>query len=426
MSKRNAQPTTPTRKQAAHSRREQEQLRLIYIGLGTVTALILIVLAYGFYQTYVVEPNIPVATINGTDITTAAYQDRVKYERFLLDDQFQQVQLQQQSALAQADNEQLADFLASQYQQLANQLLQQRSIVDRQTVNTMSDDKLVESEAAQRGLTVSEDEITEYINRFVAGRLGGLTDQSASATSTARVEASATAAQWTPTPTFTPSPTITVTESITPTPTLANTPTPAPTPTLNVISPESLSTEYTNWLNVVKENTGLSEATYRQIFRTVVLRDKLREALAEEVSTSAEQANARHILVETEAEAQTVLERLQAGEDFADVAAELSIDPGSAAEGGDLGFVPRGAFVEPVDEAVFSLPIGEISEPIQTQFGWHIIEVLQREVRELSAIDYQRAQRLALSEWLDAARVEATIQDFWTADMAPPDTLLAQ
>ncbi len=425
MSKRNAQPTAPTRKQVARSRREQEQLRLIYIGLGTVAALILIVLAFGLYQTYVVEPNIPVATVNGTDITTGDYQDRAKYERFLLDDQLQQVQIQQQAALAQTEDQQLVEFLAGQYQQLANQLLQQRSIVDRQTVNTMIDDKLIEAEAAPRGLTVSEDEITEYINRFVAGRLGGLTAQSASATSTARVEASATAAQWTPTPTFTPSPTITATEQITPTPTLANTPTPAPTPTLNIISPETLGTEYTNWLNVISENTGLSEAKYRQIIRTVVLRDKLREVLAKEVPTAAEQAHARHILVETEEEAQAVVERLKAGEDFADLAAELSIDPGSAAEGGDLGFVPQGAFVEPVDEAVFSLPLGEVSEPIQSQFGWHIIEVLEREVRELSAVDYQRAQRLALNEWLDEARIEAAIQDFWTAEMAPPDTLLA-
>jgi parvulin-like peptidyl-prolyl isomerase len=426
MSKRNAQPTSPTRKQVARSRREREQLRLIYIGLGTVAALILIVLAYGLYQTFVVEPNVPVATVNGIAITTGAYQDRVKYERFLLDEQIQQVQAQQQAALAQTEDQQLVNFLASQYQQLANQLLQQRSIVDRQTVNTMIDDKLVETEAAKRGLTVSDDEITEYINRFVAGRLGGLTAQAASATSTARVEASATAAQWTPTPTFTPSPTITATGAISPTPTLANTPTPAPTPTLNVIGPEALSTEYTNWLNIVRENTGLSEATYRQIIRTVVLRDKLREALAEEVPTSAEQAHARHILVETEAEAQAVIERLKAGEDFADLAAELSIDPGSAAEGGDLGFVPRGAFVEPVNGAVFSLPIGEISEPLQSQFGWHVVEVLEQEVRELSPLDYQRVQRLALSDWLDEARIEANIQDFWTVDKAPPDNLLAR
>ena len=425
MSKRQTQPNKPTRKQAAHSRREQEQLRLIYIGLGVVAVLIIIVLAFGLYQTYVIEPNAPVATVNGINITTRDYQNRVKYERFMLEDQLQQIQLQQQAASAQTQDQQLSDFLASQYQQLANQVLQQRSIVDRQTVNTMIDDQLVEAEAAKRGITVSEDEIAEYINRYLAGRLGGLTAQSASATSTARVEASATAAQWTPTPTFTPSPTLTTTTEITPTPTLANTPTPGPTPTLNVISQDSLSQEYTTWLKILAENTGISETTYRQIIGTLVLREKLREALAKEVPTTAEQAHARHILVETEAEAKDVIKRLKAGEDFAKLAEELSLDTASGAKGGDLGFVPRGRFVGPVDEAVFSLPIGEISEPIQTQFGWHVIQVLDREVRELSPLDYQQSQRLALSDWLDQARLSADIKDYWTADMAPKDTFLS-
>ena len=426
MSKREARSgRAPTRRQIARSRREQEQLRLIYIGLTVVAALVIMVLAFGLYQTFVAEPGAPVAVVNGEEIITRAYQDRVRYERFLLEEQYQQV-LQQQAQLAQSGNEQLAELLVPQYQQYANQILQQRSIVDRETVNTMIDDKLVEAETAARGITVSEDEVTEYINRFLAGRLGGLTAQSASATSTARAEASATAALWTPTPTFTPSPTITFTEAITPTPTPADTPTPAPTPTLNVIGNDTLGTEYTNWLNTLAENTDVDEATYRQIMRTVVLRDKLLEALGEEIPTAEEQAHARHILVETEDEAQAIIERLEAGEDFADLAAELSTDPGSAANGGDLGFVPRGRFVDPVDEAVFTLPIGEVSEPIQSQFGWHIVEVLEREVRDLSPQDYLQRQRLALSEWLSDARVEADIEDFWTVDKAPPDPFLTQ
>jgi parvulin-like peptidyl-prolyl isomerase len=426
MSKREARSgRAPTRRQIARSRREQEQLRLIYIGLTVVAVLVIIVLAFGLYQTFVAVPGAPVAVVNGEGIITRAYQDRVRYERFLLEEQYQQV-LQQQAQLAQSGNEQLAELLVPQYQQYANQILQQRSIVDRETVNTMIDDKLVEAETAARGITVSGDEVTEYINRFLAGRLGGLTAQSASATSTARAEASATAALWTPTPTFTPSPTITFTEAITPTPTPADTPTPAPTPTLNVIGNDTLGTEYTNWLNTLAENTDVDEATYRQIMRTVVLRDKLLEALGEEIPTAEEQAHARHILVETEDEAQAIIERLEAGEDFADLAAELSTDPGSAANGGDLGFVPRGRFVDTVDEAVFTLPIGEVSEPIQSQFGWHIVEVLEREVRDLSPQDYLQKQRLALSEWLGDARVEADIEDFWTVDKAPPDPFLTQ
>lgn len=426
MSKRKEAQTNRalTRRQIAISRREKEQLRLIYVSLGGVAALILIVLAIGLIQTYIIEPNAPIAVVEGERIRTGDYQARVKYERFLLDQQYLQI-LQQQAALAQSDNEQLNEFLSNQYQQQANQIIQQRTGVDRHTADAMIEDILVKAEAARRGITVSEDEITEFINRSLAGRLGGFTTEGASDLATARVEASATAALFTPTSTLTPSPTITFTEEITPATPPVDTPTPGPTPTLNIVDADTLNTEYADWLNSLEEGAGIGETEYRHIIRASVLRSKLQEVLGDEVPTSAEQAHARHILVETEEQAQEVIGRLEAGEDFAELAGELSIDPGSASRGGDLGFVARGTFVEPVDEAIFSLPIGQISLPIESDFGWHVIEVLEREVRELSPGDYLRSQRLAFSTWLSDARANAEIEDLWTPDSAPKDQFFA-
>lgn len=415
---------TPTRKQIARSRREREQLRLIYMGLGFIGLLILIVLAFGIIQTYVIEPNRPVAIVNNTEITTAAYQDRVRYERYLLQNQYQQI-LQQQSALAQPGNEQLAQFLGPQYEQMAAQVAQQLQTVEVETVDRMVEDVLVAEEAAARNLTVTPEEVTEYINRIVARQAGGLTAGAVEATATAGAEATATAAIWTPTPTFTPSPTLTATATltatgaITPTATPLDTPTPAPTPTPNIIPADDLATQYTEWISVLNEQVGINEARYRSIVTSILLREKLQEALGADVPVEAEQARARHILVETEEEAQAVVERLEAGEDFADIAEELSLDTFSAAQGGDLGFVPKGRFVEPVDKAVFSLPIGQVSEPVQSDFGWHVIEVLERDVRELSAADYSRAQSQAYADWLEAARAEATVENLWTPDKAP-------
>lgn len=415
---------TPTRKQIARSRREQEQLRLIYMGLGLVGLLILAVLAFGIIQTYVIEPNRPVAIVNGTEIATAAYQNRVRYERFLLENQYLQIQ-QQQSALAQPGNEQLAEFLGPQYEQLAAQVVQQLQTVDIKTVDLMVEDELVAEEAAARNLAVTPEEVTEYINRIVARQAGGLTAGAVEATATAGAEATATAAVWTPTPTFTPSPTLTATATltatgaITPTATPADTPTPAPTATPNIIATDELATQYTEWISVLNEHAGIDEGTYRGIVMSILLREKVQQALGAEVPLEAEQARARHILVETEEEAQSVIDRLEAGEDFADVAAELSQDTFSAAQGGDLGFVPKGRFVAPVDEVVFSLPIGEVSEPVQSDFGWHVIEVLEREVRELSSTDYDRAQSQAYADWLEAALAEAEVQNLWTPDKAP-------
>jgi parvulin-like peptidyl-prolyl isomerase len=94
-----------------------------------------------------------------------------------------------------------------------------------------------------------------------------------------------------------------------------------------------------------------------------------------------EQVHARHILVATEDEARQVLARLQAGEDFAQVAQEVSTDTGSAQNGGDLGWFGRGTMVAPFETAAFSLTVGQISQPVQTQFGFHIIEVLERGLR---------------------------------------------
>jgi peptidyl-prolyl cis-trans isomerase C len=82
-----------------------------------------------------------------------------------------------------------------------------------------------------------------------------------------------------------------------------------------------------------------------------------------------------HILVKKQSEAILILERLKKGESFTNLAKELSIDKGSAKKGGDLGSFGRGMMVKPFEEAAFKLGKGEItSEPIKTEFGYHIIK----------------------------------------------------
>lgn len=85
--------------------------------------------------------------------------------------------------------------------------------------------------------------------------------------------------------------------------------------------------------------------------------------------------DASHILVEDEATAKVVSEKLVAGEDFAEMAKEYSTDPGSAANGGDLGFFDRGKMVPAFEEVAFSSAVDSISAPVQSQFGYHIIRV---------------------------------------------------
>jgi len=106
-----------------------------------------------------------------------------------------------------------------------------------------------------------------------------------------------------------------------------------------------------------------------------------------------QEVHARHILVATEAEAKEVTERLKNGEDFATVAKEKSKDTG--AEGGDLGFFTRGQMLKPFEDAAFALEVGQISEPVQTQFGWHIIKVEEKRDQPLPTFDQVKAAIIA-------------------------------
>lgn len=87
---------------------------------------------------------------------------------------------------------------------------------------------------------------------------------------------------------------------------------------------------------------------------------------------------ASHLLVETKEQAQSLRDEILAGKDFADVASEFSLCP-SGANGGDLGKFGKGQMVKEFEDACFSMEIGDISEPIQTQFGWHLIMLTGKE-----------------------------------------------
>lgn len=124
--------------------------------------------------------------------------------------------------------------------------------------------------------------------------------------------------------------------------------------------------------------------------------------------------SAAHILVEAEEEAQAIVEELDAGADFAELAAERSIGP-SGPRGGDLGWFGAGMMVAPFQEAVEALEPGEVSAPVQTQFGWHVIRL--NETRETAAPPIeqlrpeleQEVQAEAVRALLEGAEAEADV-----------------
>jgi len=108
-----------------------------------------------------------------------------------------------------------------------------------------------------------------------------------------------------------------------------------------------------------------------------------------------EEVEARHILVETEDKAKEVVEKIGKGEDFGKLAADYSTDPGSKADGGKLGYFSRGQMVKEFDEAAFALKPGEVSPPVRSQFGWHIIKVENRRSKEPPKFEDVKDQILA-------------------------------
>jgi hypothetical protein len=102
-----------------------------------------------------------------------------------------------------------------------------------------------------------------------------------------------------------------------------------------------------------------------------------------------------HILVRTKAEADAVEARLKGGDDFATVAKAVSIDTGSGAKGGDLGCNAKGTFVPEFDQAASTLPVGQLSDPVQTQYGFHVILVKER--KEASFDDAKEEAKAALN-----------------------------
>ena len=405
-----------TRVQARRRRKEEEQQRLVLIGLAILGILVVGLLAWGAIQQYVIAPRAPIAVVDGTPIPTEAFQRRLAYERFSLQNQLRQWQQFQLQFDPKGEN----PFLTQQINQLAAQLSDVEGL-SLQVLDQMIDEVIIREEAAKQGIVASPEEVQARIDAFF-----GFDRQ---------------AAQAPPEPTPTPEP-ITNTETITPT----ATPIPTPTP----MSEEDFQKLYTDYLQQLQEQAlGFSEAEFRALFELEVLREKLQDVVCADVPTTEEAVRARHILIAIETptpepvgegtptptpdpeaikkaeeaalkKAQEIKARLDAGEDFAELAKEFSDDPGSKDNGGDLGWFGRGRMVPEFEEAAFALEPGEISDPVKSPFGYHIIQLLEKDPnrpRDEAAIEADKRQ--CFQDWLAQRRGEVNIERNWSVDKIP-------
>ncbi len=383
MAKRRVKKEIPlTRKQRSRREKERRQ-RLMLIGIAAVVAFVIVaILAYGAYTELVVKPSGPVAVVNDVPISTSTYQKRVRLQRTEIDTAIQQAQLQ----ISTFDPE--SDQAATNYwEQQLTTLSSLRAQLDTEAfLDDLIEEELIRQAAEEMGVVVSDEEI----DRRIEESFGYYRDEAGDMTAT-------------------PGESITTTTEI------------SPTVTPSGIAEAEFDEVYKEYLRSVQERAGMSEEELREIVEAELLSQKMGEIVTEAVPTTEPHARARHILVESKAEAEVVLKRLREGEDFAALAEELSKDPGSAQQGGDLGWFARGEMVPEFDEVAFSLEPGELSDVVVTEYGFHILLVEERdEDRELDpAVLYER-RRDAFAAWLFDLRESATIESYWSEGSVPP------
>jgi parvulin-like peptidyl-prolyl isomerase len=407
-------PKIHSKKHLARQEKENRQKKTLLISLIAILGAILLLVVYGLLNDTVLKPKKVVARVNDSTITVEQFQNRVKYERSSLTNTFLQYALSD-----------FAYFFQSQLLGVQNQL-DDYITFGGNVLDTMIQEELVAQMADEMGITVSDEEL----NLFLQENFGYFANGTPTPAPTEKIYPTSTLSRTqmaliTSTPIITEVPTeITATPTLEPslTPSLevtseAATATVAPTateipPTPTEYTYEGFQSVYATMVANMNTETGFEEADFRKYVLNSLLQKKVFEELTKDITADQEMVWARHILVATEPEARLVLTKLSEGEDWTDLAAKMSTDTSNSANGGDLGWFGRGQMVEEFETAAYALKIGEVSEPVKSEFGYHIIQVIGHEVRTLSADELNTIKSAAYSKVIEQAKTEATIKKF--------------
>ena len=399
-------PQRITKKHLARSERERIQSRWL---LGVIIAIAVIaigILGYGWIDSAYIQPKKTVVTVNEDTITQGEFQGRIRiHQRELLGQLNSYMQMEQLFA---SDPQTLASI-----QELQNQIRTQLAypeLVGQEVIYEMIRETLIRQEAEKMGIHVLPEEIERQIQQSFGFYPEGTPTPFPTPTPDAtRVAAIAAASEATAEPS--------------PTPTLPQTPIPTATPYVL----EAYEVDYEQFLDSLSD-FGISEADFYVYIEAQLLEEKVREQFDPEIDRMAEHVLLQHILIFDEEMAQEALEQLESGDAWDDIVLEYSEDQNSRESSGDLGWNTLDDLVRILGQmglAAFSAQVDEVVGPIESQYGWHLLRIVDRQDREILEAAYQEAVDNAFEAWIDDLTTEAEIivVDDWQDHLPPSGPL---
>jgi parvulin-like peptidyl-prolyl isomerase len=389
-------PKELTRKQVSRIERDRRMERTLKWSIAAITIVVVGILAYGLIVETVVKARQSVATVGDASITTSDFQARVRFTRMQMNYELDSL-YQQRQALDPTDPDVqfYLEYLQNNVLDLQDQLAEENALtIGEQSLDQLIQEELVRQEAERRGITVSSDELQTTVEQYFGYERNPST----------------------------PTPAPTATQPLTPTGELE--PTSTPLPTQVPITEQDFRQAYDNFIKNLK-TLDVSERQWRSWIEASLLSEKVQEQMREETPLTAEQVKLRYLIVDNEDLANEVSARLDAGEDFQAVSDELQDDEEITAYGTELDWLPKNLLEDRLDtelaDLAFSLEVGQHSQPVLGQDGaWYaIIEVLEREVRELDQSVRDELGNEAFQEWLDTQQV--LVQRGTYSDRVPTD-----
>jgi parvulin-like peptidyl-prolyl isomerase len=436
MAKNPGKKAAPTKKFVAREARERRERNIVYIVSAVVIIAVLGLVLYGIVDQNFLKARRSVAIVNDEKITVSEYQGQTRLARYNL---IQSAQRLYQLAQIMGNDPSSQASVANQLQSIDGQLFPQA--IGRQIIDQLVDGLLIKQEASRLGITVSEDEVNKELEEvFGYYRLGTptptVTHVLPQTSTLSPLQESLIPSTPTSSTSLIPTSEITTTEIVedntqslesSPTPSDELTPTLTATtgPTATPFTQQAFEEIYQDAIANLSEEYGISESDLKRGFEDHLYSGKILDVITKDIECTQEQVWALHILIDEEVLAKNIKTRLDEGEDWSLMATTYSTDTSNKDKGGDLGWFGQGVMVPEFEQAAFKLEVGETSEPIETDFGFHIIRILGHEERPLTEDACQSIRSEKFQEWLAELRENSNIiiNEFWT-DVAPTEPSL--